>query len=438
MPSAAPADVIAAATLLASAEATPAWVDWGRVRRGQLFFERNSLPLLVGLLNLSLTGGFGAPKINAVLERTGYLTRGNRVMRRLSETLQMVLDCLPLHALRPGVGSGWRSVLNVRLLHAGVRTWLVGPPSHAPAYDVAALGTPINQEDALVTQLAFSLVPLMGLERVGLLCGESVEALEDYLHLWRLLGHLLGLHPALNSADAATLPGAQATLESVASHVVYPDPSAARISAHVIEQAVGPPLRRSPAVHVLLTRALAGDSYADALGIPRLGSPALVAMARRQRAAAEGEVARRWAGGGGGAVTVALWRSGGWLWAAACAVASLLMRCARAAVAAATWGLAGGASSRGCPSEEQAQADRMIEEEAAAAADGARLLAWLRLWAWATHLPVVGAPLARATTAAVAAGVRVQLGGRRTSFPVRQRYVRTADERIEPEAAQPG
>jgi hypothetical protein len=77
----------------------------------------------------------------------------------------MINDCMGgVAALRPW-GAGWVSALNVRLLHAGVRSHLL----HRVGWDTAALGVPINQEDMVVTQLAFSIVLLLGLERVHLI-----------------------------------------------------------------------------------------------------------------------------------------------------------------------------------------------------------------------------------------------------------------------------
>lgn len=47
--------------------ALPDWVDWQRVRRGQLFFLKHLVGASTCLLHISLIGGFGAPKINKVL-----------------------------------------------------------------------------------------------------------------------------------------------------------------------------------------------------------------------------------------------------------------------------------------------------------------------------------------------------------------------------------
>jgi ER-bound oxygenase mpaB/B'/Rubber oxygenase, catalytic domain len=287
------------------ASAIPPWVDWQRIALGQQFFARNIGPIGLALLNLSLIGGFGAPKINKVLDGTGYLSRGNGTARRLSETLQMLLDCCvdagsPGHdnALRPW-NKGWKSTLNVRLLHSGVRTWLM-KTHNSSIYDVKSAGVPINQEDLLVTMAAFSSVVCIGLERCHLLDNESDEAISDYFHLWRYIGFLIGidsdstaLYPPEVKAlydRCDTLKGGQALLESIAAHLVIPDPSSRRIAMHVIEScSYRPPIPRTPYLHVLLTRMLAGEDYADSLGIPRLEDDELLDLDHRAKEKGEKE-----------------------------------------------------------------------------------------------------------------------------------------------------
>lgn len=60
------------------------------------------------------------------------------------------------------------------------------PDGSIRAWDLAAWGVPINQEDMMVTQLAFTQVILLGLERMGVRA--SWEGMEDYLHMWKLIG----------------------------------------------------------------------------------------------------------------------------------------------------------------------------------------------------------------------------------------------------------
>ena len=215
------------------------WVDWDLITKGQAVFVRHMPAAGVVLYNMSLVGGFSAPKITAVLERSGYLTAApHAVMRRLFETGRLLVDsCATKDALRP-FEAGWMSALRVRILHAKVRRRLLrrqkqsglsssssssasqssrrdsaAPATAAAAaaaaaaasslegaestWDVAALGVPINQEDMAVTLLAFSYNVLYGLE---LILGEPLTEPDQlaYLHLWRYLGHLLGLRGEWN------------------------------------------------------------------------------------------------------------------------------------------------------------------------------------------------------------------------------------------------
>lgn len=266
---------------LKAAAIVPEWLDVETLRRATLVHWKHSLGIGTALLNLSLVGGFGSPRINAVLGCTGYLAAGSRdtVYRRLIETLAMIVDCFDggPDAMLPG-GKGWRSALNVRLLHAAVRHRLLeaGPD----VYDASTLGVPINQEDLVVTQLAFSVVVLMGLERTGLAFTMSDSDMCDYLHAWRWIGHLMGIKPE-NNLHMGSLRDAQTMLESLAWHLVDPDEGSARMAMRVIDAvAYRPPLPWTHSQHVAVTRAMTGDAYADALGIPRLGDPELERMNR--------------------------------------------------------------------------------------------------------------------------------------------------------------
>lgn len=268
----------AARAFLHHARAVPDWLDWHRLRRGQHLFSENAAACSLNLLNLSLVGGFGAPKINKVLDATGYLTKNRDITYcRLFETMQMFVDCLPAGSLNAG-GGGWMSVLNVRLLHASVRTWLVDTHD----WNSGEYGVPINQEDMVVTQLAFSIVILMGMERLGVTWHMSDEYMDDYLHMWRYIGYLVGLTEDHNT-HMTCIRRAQDMLESIASHIVHPDATSKSIGLHVIDAiSFRAPAPRSHHQMVGLTRALTGDAYADAIGIPALDDPALyhAALAR--------------------------------------------------------------------------------------------------------------------------------------------------------------
>ena len=82
-----------AAAFLRDMSLTPPWLDWDLIEEGQSVFCR-FLPLASCVLfNMSLVGGFAAPKITKVLEASGYLVASPpAVMRRLVDTGRLLLD----------------------------------------------------------------------------------------------------------------------------------------------------------------------------------------------------------------------------------------------------------------------------------------------------------------------------------------------------------
>ena len=111
-------------------------------------------------------------------------------------------------------GRGYIAAKKVRLLHASMRYMLLHPPSVAaqaqagPAatlserlrqrrepWPVQRVGQPVNQEDLAYTLLTFAYLLPKGLERWG--CRVSREQKESFLHLWRVVGHVMGLRDDL-------------------------------------------------------------------------------------------------------------------------------------------------------------------------------------------------------------------------------------------------
>ncbi|KAJ8603459.1 hypothetical protein MRB53_042156 [Persea americana] len=98
----------------------PEFVDFEQIRRGQDVFFRYIGAALTGLLNDSLLGGFGARRISEVLVRTGSFGKAS-ARRRLLQTTQWILEVMDSpEALQFGA-KGFKSTIQVRLLHAQVR-----------------------------------------------------------------------------------------------------------------------------------------------------------------------------------------------------------------------------------------------------------------------------------------------------------------------------
>ena len=90
----------------------------------------------------------------------------------------------------------------MRLVHALVRRRLIADGQ----WDTEVHGVPINQQDSLGTLTVFSTVLLDVLERAGKSIKRADQ--EAFWHLWRVVGHFLGIaheHLPANLAGARAL-----------------------------------------------------------------------------------------------------------------------------------------------------------------------------------------------------------------------------------------
>ncbi len=227
----------------------PAWLNSTRVLRAQRFAQQHLLQITAALFYASLPTSYAAARGAAVLGATGRMSRDLDV--RVNETARFILDVLEPGALETGAAP--RVLRHVRIMHAQVRRSLRGS---APATEV-----PINQEDLLGTLCAFSVVVVRALRRMSVEVS-PVEA-EDYFHLWRGYGALLGIEEALLPADFAA---AERCADQIARRQFAPSAAGRslmtvlsdRIAAHV----------PFPGSTDYLVRRLAGDRVADVLGVP--------------------------------------------------------------------------------------------------------------------------------------------------------------------------
>lgn len=171
----------------------PSWVDWRQIERGQRVFHRYVLANIVGF---ALQGFIGENVVAvgpaAVLTRTGGLSSAN-LLRRMRETLLWLLEITDSpESLRPN-GRGFVLTVKVRLLHASVRRRIRNMALANPSYfDEDKYGVPINAFDSVLTMTFFCCNPIwIQLPRLGLRV-RSGEA-EDFVALYRLIGHLLGV-----------------------------------------------------------------------------------------------------------------------------------------------------------------------------------------------------------------------------------------------------
>ncbi|KAK3821707.1 MAG: hypothetical protein J3Q66DRAFT_427315 [Benniella sp.] len=259
----------------------PEWVDWEQVRRGQQVFWRYCLFIHHILLHFSLTGGFSLPKITKVLTSTGYLS-GSKSKERVYETSQFVFDIAhSLEHLTPGTGPAWESIIQVRFLHAGVRARLSRVSrAHSKYYSVEEHGVPINQEDLLGTLFSFSNTVWRVMEaRLNIIMSQQER--EDYLHLWRYVGYVMGVDDLVGATRSPEL--ADACLESIVLHLSDPNEEGGKLAASLLKSmAAGPTMTKvihtlglpDPfKFHLVLAESLLGEDFWKLNGLPSMPRP---------------------------------------------------------------------------------------------------------------------------------------------------------------------
>jgi hypothetical protein len=245
------------ATMHAWLREVPVWVDEPRANAGGQVLLRHGLlsGLVLGFKSLVL--GYCSPAGNKPLAFSGRLT--GDVNTRLAETARFVEAVSHANGLRFGA-PGFIAAVRVRLIHARVRHAL----QRSERWRAGDWGAPLNQYDLAGTVLLFSSKLLEGLRALGVEVPPDEE--DATLHLWRLVGRVMGVDEELLATS----------------------PSEARALWAMLEATQGPPDRDSRALtHALildgaergappaaidfayaLTRHLIGPRYADALELP--------------------------------------------------------------------------------------------------------------------------------------------------------------------------
>lgn len=239
-------------------EALPEWADRARLMRAQRFAERNAMAIAAALFCASLPSAFTGAKGVSVLYATGRLEHD--VDTRVNETGRFVFD-----VLMPGgfeSGSAVRATQKVRLLHATVRHRVLSANRSTKRRQQEP---PINQEDLLGTLTCFSVVVLDALAAMG--TRVSPGEASDYLHLWVVVGAILGIAPELlpNSIAAARTLGEAVGARRGASSME--GQQLARVLLSGIERHL--PARGLGLVAPSLMRFFLGEEKARLLGLPR-------------------------------------------------------------------------------------------------------------------------------------------------------------------------
>lgn len=244
------------AAFLRSSAALPRWARPDLMREGSRIFSRYVPHIVVALHCASLPECYAAAKGVQVLYITKRLSK--YTYRRIMETAQFVLDVMAADGMAPE-GHGVRTVQKVRLLHATIRLHL---RAHVelPRED----GVAINQEDLAGTLMAFSVCVVDALEMLSITLTPAER--EAYLHLWTVVGALLGIDQDLLPDNYAR---AQELTKAIRRRQWRSSEAGRDLTAALIEYmkyiTPGNFFDGFPAV---LMRHFLGDQGADLLGVP--------------------------------------------------------------------------------------------------------------------------------------------------------------------------
>ena len=162
------------------------WADRNRMQKASNFYKKHENLILYLLGVLSLPYCYAARKGVQVLFLSKRLQQDT--LQRLQETAFFVLNANTYNFANE---SYWKNnILKIRLLHALVRTFT----KHSDKWQ-AEWGEPINQEDMAGTNLSFSYIILKGMRKLGF--AYTKQEAESFLHLWNVIGDLLGVQETL-------------------------------------------------------------------------------------------------------------------------------------------------------------------------------------------------------------------------------------------------
>ena len=241
---------------LLTARRTPEWADRERLARVQRFFADDGIHVGTVLALGSMAMANAVP----LSARAVHLThRLHHPERRSAHTAQFVFDLMQPNPF----GTGGRfavSAVKVRLIHATVRHHLLA----TGAWDRHRHGAPASQEHLLIVWMALSVQVLDFLERLRIRV--SAQEAEDYLHIWRVAGALLGIDAA---AMPPTVGEARQLFATALARSAGPSPEGAELTRHLLDLYAGVlPGRAFDGVVPALLRRLIGRDVADWLAVP--------------------------------------------------------------------------------------------------------------------------------------------------------------------------
>lgn len=274
--------------LFAFLDDEPDWVDHTRFDRAADALIRHTAALGVVLAAASLLRGAGNSIAGKPLVQTGRYTSMPAV--RSVEVGEWMRQILTPGGMRRD-GGGFAYTVRVRMIHAHVRRGLY----RSGKWDEPAWGVPIPQPYMAFTLAEFGHIALEAMHSLGVRLSD--DDLDAIYHLWRYVGHVIGMEPELNPADESdhirieelyrlTSPGPddhdREFVVALTDDYLIPE---------IANTLPGPTnARRAVATRLVhaLQRVFLGDSDADALHIPdtrlkhviRAGAPVMAGFGR--------------------------------------------------------------------------------------------------------------------------------------------------------------
>lgn len=245
----------------------PDWAEPFKLAVASDVFKQYGPKILLLLLCKSLPLCYTCWRGAKVLYRTGRLRVHDGSLdsftRRLMETAQFVVNVLTLNSFEHD-GTAIVSIQKVRLMHAVIRY-------HAQQHrwDVSTYGIPINQQDLVGTLLSFGVVIIDGLKQMNIeLTPEESEA---YLHLWKVVGHMIGVDDDLNTESAED---GRFLMNAILEQQAGRSPDGGREGIELTDACIDlmnsrlsfGPFKNLPSVFV---RFFIGDQYADLLEVAK-------------------------------------------------------------------------------------------------------------------------------------------------------------------------
>lgn len=162
----------------------PAWLNYELINAGCDFSNRTGTSGLATLRNYSLMGGYESSAINKPLIFTEALKKG--AVKRLSDTVVFWINVTSKNELQLK-GKGFYSAITTRLIHSYSRIMIEKNPN----WKSELWGRPLNIWDMLATNLGFSIAYIDGLKKLNF--HPTQKEIDGTLHLWKYVGHLIGI-----------------------------------------------------------------------------------------------------------------------------------------------------------------------------------------------------------------------------------------------------